>query len=83
MSEVKWRQWNRLEPTAGSEHVITNSERLRALPDEELFGKMGENSLCKHIQSNVPGWCAEHGSCYDCIQEYLNAPAEETDNERT
>ena len=54
----------------------TNSMRLRSLPDEELFGVMGEKSLCKYIQGNVPGWCEAHGVCQDCIKEYLEAPVE-------
>ena len=56
---------------------MANADRIRCMSDEELADFIGLKSLCNHIQREEDGWCDRHGSCTDCIAEWLRTPAKE------
>jgi hypothetical protein len=54
----------------------TNADRIRAMSDEELADFLGMSSICQRIQQEGT-WCEDHGSCSDCLREWLEQHAEE------
>ena len=56
---------------------MTNGDRIRAMSDAELIKVFRRNGLCIHIQTNCAGYCESRAVCTNCLEEWLQQPAEE------
>lgn len=55
--------------------TVTNGDRIRTMPDEELDEAFRGGGLCSYIQSHDPKFCEDRGSCTNCVIEWLKKPA--------
>jgi hypothetical protein len=59
----------------GTEKPLTNAEWIRSMSDKGLAEFFGHSSLCNRIQLRST-WCDNHAVCTDCLEEWLQQPAE-------
>lgn len=52
---------------------LTNAERLARMNMQELVDAIGHRSLCDYIHDEDNEWCRMRGSCYLCIEDWLES----------